>query len=167
MSITSHTHFSDMSQFVRIWRQDDAGWKSPPSHLTRTTSRLCPRQFRQVQRHRKHHRRELMGTTKPTGTEGDSLETKGYNDQTDTSRQVANFSSSTGSGFKSRPAHQSGQVRHSCIPTVTPTGRRHEDSNIFRIISNLKPVAIHIATCGFETVARHDSPATMHWRLSS
>jgi len=33
-----------------------------------------------------------MGTTKPTGTDDDSVRTKGYNYHTDTSKQVSKFS---------------------------------------------------------------------------
>ena len=53
---------------------------------------LIPRQFHQIQHHRKHHTPQLLGTTKPTGTDDDSVRTKGWIDHTDTSKQVSQFS---------------------------------------------------------------------------
>ncbi len=61
-----------------------------------TTNRVCrrgfPRQFHQIQHHRKHHTPQLLGATKPTGTDDDSVRTKGCYHRTDTSKQVAMFS---------------------------------------------------------------------------
>jgi hypothetical protein len=64
--------------------------RSPSSHLTWTHLDYAP--FHQIQHHRKHHTPQLLGTTKPTGTDDDSLRIKGCNHRTDTSKQVAKFS---------------------------------------------------------------------------
>ena len=125
-----------------------------PRRKRRVGDRLCPRQFHQFQHHRKHHRPQLMGTTKPTGTDKipctqRTTTTKPTHQnrwQTTLNQQVPGSSP----GRRTKVVKLYELLYPNCRAHWATTRRfKH-----FRRISNSKPVAIHIATCGFETVAR-------------